>query len=72
MKRRVVFVFLAVLGVSFPMLGGCQTLTDTPGENAARVGHTMATDWHAVPDAAEHVMLLDRPIQLSQAPVPER
>jgi hypothetical protein len=70
MKRYAALLLMVGTASMLPMLAGCQTLTDTPGQNAVRVSHTMATDWLQIPDNAESVLLLNRPTQLSQEPVP--
>ncbi len=70
MKRYAALLLMVGTASMLPMLAGCQTLTDTPGQNAVHVSHAMATDWLQIPDNAESVMLLNRPTQLSQEPVP--
>lgn len=70
-KLTVVSLVIGAMGL-LPILGGCQTLTDTPGSNANRMGQAMSTDLRQVPDDAETIMLLDRPIQLSDKPIPMR
>ncbi|MGC8623984.1 MAG: hypothetical protein ACP5I8_03300 [Phycisphaerae bacterium] len=70
MKRYVALLLMAGAASLLPMLAGCQTLTDTPGQNAVRVDHAITTDWLQVPDATESVLLLNRPTQLSEKPVP--
>ncbi|MDA8377554.1 MAG: hypothetical protein M0Z50_10975 [Planctomycetia bacterium] len=70
MKRYMALLLMIGAALSLPMLAGCQTLTDTPGQNAVRVDHAMTTDWLQVPDQAESVLLLNRPTQLSDKPVP--
>lgn len=69
MKRLTTFGLLACLSVALPTLTGCQTLTDTPGQNANRIARTSVTNWWQVGDDTEHVLLLDRPVTLSKAPV---
>jgi hypothetical protein len=70
MKRYAPLLLIVGTAAMLPMLAGCQTLTDTPGQNAVRVGHAMATDWLQVPENAEQVLMLNRPTQLSDKPVP--
>ncbi len=70
MKRYATLLLLVGAASMLPMLTGCQTLTDTPGENSVRVGHAISTDWLQVPDNVESVLLINRPTQLSQEPVP--
>ena len=72
MKRFAVSAcVLGLAGIALT-LGGCQTLTDTPGANANRIAHATVTDWRQAPDDAEQLLLLDRPVQLSNVPVPSR
>ncbi len=70
MKRYAALLLIVGAAATLPMLAGCQTLTDTPGQNAVRIDHAMATDWLMVPDNAEKVLMLDSPSQLSDKPVP--
>ena len=70
LKRFTTFGLLACLSVALPMLSGCQTITDTPGQNANRISRTTSTDWREAGDDTEHVLLLDRPLTLSEAPIP--
>jgi hypothetical protein len=70
MKRYAALLLIVGTAAMLPMLAGCQTLTDTPGQNAVRVHHAMATDWLQVPENAEDVLMLNRPTQLSDKPVP--
>ncbi len=69
MKRLTTVGLLAFVSLALPALSGCQTLTDTPGQNANRISRTMTTDWYQVGDATERVLLLDRPVTLSATPV---
>jgi hypothetical protein len=70
MKRYAALLLMLGAASMLPMLAGCQTLTDTPGQNAVRVDHAVTTDWLQIPDNAESVLLLNRPTQLSDRPVP--
>ncbi|MGC8539001.1 MAG: hypothetical protein ACP5QA_00065 [Phycisphaerae bacterium] len=72
MKRYAALLLIVGAAAMLPMLAGCQTLTDTPGQNAVRIDHAMATDWLQVPDNAEQVLMLNRPTQLSDKPVPSQ
>ena len=70
MKRYATLLLLVGAASMLPMLAGCQTLTDTPGENSVRVSHAIATDWLQIPDNVESILLINRPTQLSDRPVP--
>ena len=69
MKRYMTWGCLVLLAGVLPALTGCQTLTQTPGENAVMVEHTMSTNVLQIPDDAEHIMLLDRPMTLAPVPI---
>ncbi len=69
MKCLTTFGLLAGLTVALPALSGCQTLTDTPGQNVNRIARTSVTDWREAGDDTEHVLLLDRPVTLTRVPV---
>jgi hypothetical protein len=70
MKRIVAIAFTITTVAALSSMGGCATLTDTPGANANRVGLTMDTNLRQVPSGAEDVMLLNKPSTLTNAPVP--
>ena len=76
MKRFAVqhwkFALTAGIAMILPMLAGCQTLGQTPEQNAVTVQHTMATNWYQIGDDAENLLLLNSPLQLSVYPVPLR
>lgn len=61
---------MAGLIVGTAMLGGCETLSQTPGENANQVWHAMDTTAKQIPDDVEMLLLIDKPIRLSEKPVP--
>ncbi len=69
MKRYAAWGCLAFLALTLPLMAGCQTFTQTPGENAVTVEHAMNTNMLQIPDDAEHIMLLDRPLGLSEVPI---
>ncbi len=70
MKRIMAIAFTITTVAALASMGGCATLSDTPGANANRVGLTMDTNMREVPSSAEDVLLLDRPSTLTKAPVP--
>lgn len=70
MKRIMVIAFTITTVAALASMGGCATLTDTPGANANRVGFTLDTNLRQVPSGAEQVLLLDRPSTLTGVPVP--
>jgi hypothetical protein len=61
---------MALSLVLFP-LAGCETLTDTPGENLARLAHSIDTNGKQIPEDIENDLLyINRPSWLSKKPVP--
>ena len=70
MKRIMAIAFTITTVAALSSMGGCATLTDTPGANANRVGLTMDTNLRQVPSRAEDVLLLNSPSTLTNAPVP--
>jgi hypothetical protein len=70
MKRIMAIAFTITTVAALSSMGGCATLTDTPGANANRVGLTMDTNLRQVPSGAEDVLLLNSPSTLTNAPVP--
>ncbi len=70
MKRIMAIAVTIVTVAALSSMGGCATLTDTPGANANRIGLTMDTNLRQVPSGAEDIFLLDRPSTLTNAPVP--
>jgi hypothetical protein len=62
--------YVMALSLALLPLAGCETLTDTPGENGNRIVRTIDTNGKQIPDDFDNVMLLDRPSLLSDKPVP--
>ena len=63
-------LYMMALCMGLLPLTGCMTLADTPNENAIRVQHAIYTTWLQLPDDAEHIFFLDRPMWLTRLPVP--
>ena len=63
---------VVMMGLAFGafMLGGCETLSETSGENAMRVAHSMDNTYKQIPDDVEMLLLVNKPIVLSEKPVP--
>lgn len=69
--RPLGFALMVGVAAILPMIAGCQTLRDPDADvNAARVDHTMATNWYQIGDDTEMLLLLDRPVKFSVVPVP--
>jgi hypothetical protein len=62
--------YVLALALALLPLAGCETLTDTPGENGNRIVRTIDTNGKQIPDDTETILLLDRPSHLSDKPVP--
>jgi hypothetical protein len=60
---------MAVAGLMLP-LAGCETLTDTAGENAVRVRHAAELDLRQINNDWQYMLYLDRPVWLSRYPIP--
>jgi len=59
---------VALLGLGG--LAGCETLSQTPGENANMMAHTCDTNGKMIPSEVETLLMLDRPTWLSREPIP--
>ena len=65
-------VVLVGVAAALPVLTGCESLIDTPGENFNRVAHTVDTNGKQIPIDVENTLLLYQPLQLSPDAVPTR
>ncbi len=70
MNRQVLLAMALGIGLAVPFLGGCQTNTETAGENYRHMQHTMVVNMREIPDDAENLLLLRSPSQLSNKPIP--
>ena len=61
-----------MMGLAFGsfMLAGCETLGETNGENWARVCHSIDPTVKQIPDDVEMLLMVDKPVRLSEKPVP--
>jgi len=67
---KALFYTMAISLLMLP-LAGCETLTDTPGENLVRLIHSADTNLKQIPDDVEDDCLYaNRPSWLSKRPVP--
>ncbi len=62
-------LMMAVAGLMLP-LAGCETLTDTAGENAVRVRHAAELYLRQINNDWQYMLYLDRPVWLSRYPIP--
>ncbi len=62
-------LMMALAGLMLP-LAGCETLTDTAGENAVRVRHAAELDLRQINNDWQYMLYLDRPVWLSRYPIP--
>jgi hypothetical protein len=70
-----VCVLVAVLALAVAGLGGCRsgdmlTLSETNGEMQSRVARNIDETQRQIPDDILMMMLLDKPIRLSEKPIP--
>lgn len=56
----------------FLSLAACETLTETAGENRNRILYSEETNMKQIPSDVERLLLLERPVFLTDAPVPNR
>jgi len=61
---------MVVVGATLGLLTGCETLSQTPGENFNTIAHTINTNGGQIPDDVENALLLNRPSWLSKKPIP--
>jgi hypothetical protein len=64
--------FFCMMALSLGLMGltGCETLTETPGENFTRLVHTQSTNVRQIPIDTQRVLLLDRPSWMAREPIP--
>lgn len=71
MKLTKTGVMALVLGASaMSMLTGCETLTESPGQNRVRMARAIDTNAKQAPDDLERILLVDKPSTLTDRPVP--
>jgi hypothetical protein len=66
---KTLLLTMALAGLMLP-LAGCETLTDTAGENRVRVRHAVEMDLRQVNNDMEYLLYLERPVWLSRYPIP--
>jgi len=65
------FLYTMALSLTLIPLAGCETLTETPGENATRMVHTTSTDFRQIPEDVERdILMIDHPSWMAKEPVP--
>jgi len=63
--------YTMALSLALLPLAGCETLSQTPGENFSDMVHATSTDFRQIPEDVERdVLLIDRPSWLARQPVP--
>ena len=72
MKRYSLAMLPAVAAalLAFSSLPGCETLTETPGQNMNKIQRAAFINTYQIPDDAEEILLIDRPSWLSRKPMP--
>jgi hypothetical protein len=66
---KTLMMVLALAGLMVPM-AGCETLADTPAENAVRIKHAMALNLRQMNNDIQYILYIDRPVWLSRYPIP--
>jgi hypothetical protein len=66
---KTLFLMMAVVGLVWPLLG-CETLVDTPTENAVRIRHAALIDLRQINNDWQTMLLIDRPVRGSTYPIP--
>ena len=68
MKALLYSLMLSLVALPF---AGCETLTDSPGENLTRLVHSADTNVKQIPEDVENDLLyMGRPSWLNKKPVP--
>jgi len=71
MKLTKLSVLAMVVGaLSLTVLSGCETLTETPGQQRNRMARAIDTNGKQIPDDVESVLLIDKPSTLTKKAVP--
>jgi hypothetical protein len=66
---KTLFLMMAVVGLVLPLVG-CETLTDTPTENAVRLKHAAYQNLSGINNDWQKMLLVDRPTWLTNYPSP--
>jgi len=72
MKRYCIALLPAAAAalLALSTLPGCETLTETPGQNMNKVQRAVFINTMELPDDTEELLLIDRPSWLSRKPMP--
>lgn len=70
MKNRMMAMLFTLAGLSMFLLAGCETLSQTPSENANTMGHAISTNGKQIPEDVERLWMVDQPSRLSRKPIP--
>jgi hypothetical protein len=66
---KTLLLMMALAGLMLP-LAGCETLTDTVGENRVRLRHAAEMNLRQINNDWEYLLYLERPVWLSRFPIP--
>ena len=66
---KTLLLSMALVGMLLSMVG-CETLADTPAENAVRLQHAQIINYKEFNNDWQYVLYLDRPMWLSRYPIP--
>jgi hypothetical protein len=63
--------YVMAFSVALAPLAGCETLTETPGQNGNRMVRAIDTNGKEMVDDLQWIGLVDRPSWLTMKPVPQ-
>jgi hypothetical protein len=66
---KTLLLMVAVAGMLLP-LTGCETMTDTPGENRVRLKHAAIMNLNQINNDWQYMAYVERPMRLSRFPIP--
>ncbi len=66
---KTLILTMALAGMLLP-LAGCETMTDTRGENRVRLKHAAIMDLRQINNDWQYMAYLERPVWLSRFPIP--
>ena len=66
---KTLLLSMALVGLILPV-AGCETLADTPSENAVRLRHAAEMNLRQVNNDLQYILYIERPMWLSRYPIP--
>jgi hypothetical protein len=65
---KTLLLTMALAGLMLP-LAGCETMTDTAGENRVRLRHAAEMNMRQVNNDWQYMLYLERPVWLTRFPI---